>query len=125
MNFVPNRLITENVLVAFEIHHFINTKAISNKNFMTLKLDVNKAYYRVEWDFLRQILLRLGIHSCFTYLIMLYVSTVSYTYLLNGVQFGNLRPERDLCQGDPLSIPIYFCGRSLHCTHITSRKCRD
>lgn len=46
--FVPNRLITNNVLVAFEINHFINTNSRSKTDHMTLKLDVSKAYDRVE-----------------------------------------------------------------------------
>lgn len=51
---------------------------------MTLKLDASKAY---EWKFLRFILLRLGLPHEFVGLIMLSVSSVSYSYLLNGFQF--------------------------------------
>lgn len=94
--FVSNRLITDNVVVAFEINHYIRTKARSKKDFMTLKLDISKAYDRVEWDFLRSILLRLGLPLAFVELIMLYVSSVTYAYLLNGFQFGHLVPERGL-----------------------------
>lgn len=46
--FVPNRSITDNVLVAFELNHFMNTKHRSKTDFMTLKLDVSNAYDRVE-----------------------------------------------------------------------------
>lgn len=54
---------------------------------MTLKLDASKAYDRVEQKFLRFILLRLGLPHEFVGLIMLSVSSVSYSYLLNGFQF--------------------------------------
>lgn len=42
--FVPNRLITDNVLIAFELNHFIKSKPKSKYDIMTLKLDFSKAY---------------------------------------------------------------------------------
>lgn len=39
--FAPNHLITDNVLIAFELNHFINSKPKSKDDFMTLKLDVS------------------------------------------------------------------------------------
>ncbi|KAL0436253.1 UNVERIFIED_CONTAM: putative ribonuclease H protein [Sesamum radiatum] len=53
--FVPGRLITDKFLLAFELNHFLNTKSKGRQGYMALKLDVSKAYDKVEWTFLEQL----------------------------------------------------------------------
>ncbi|KAL0454592.1 UNVERIFIED_CONTAM: hypothetical protein Slati_0798400 [Sesamum latifolium] len=50
--FVPGRLITDNILLAFELNHFLNSKTKGGQSYMALKLDVSKAYDKVKWAFL-------------------------------------------------------------------------
>ena len=50
--FVPDRIITANVLVAYEINHFIKKSNNKGKKYLSLKLDMSKTYDRVEWCFL-------------------------------------------------------------------------
>jgi hypothetical protein len=46
--FIPGRLITENVLVAFETLHTMDTRLKGKERFMALELDMSKAYDRLE-----------------------------------------------------------------------------
>ncbi|KAK6120464.1 hypothetical protein DH2020_045801 [Rehmannia glutinosa] len=48
----PGRLITDNILVASETHHFMKKKTSGQLGLMSIKLDMSKAFDRVEWNFL-------------------------------------------------------------------------
>ena len=50
--FFPDKLITDNALVAFELFHTFKNKRRGSKGSYALKLDMTKAYDRVEWHFL-------------------------------------------------------------------------
>ena len=55
-----DRLITDNVLVAFETMHHINQKKSGKVGEMALKLDMSKAYDSGEWVYLDKIMEKLG-----------------------------------------------------------------
>ncbi|XP_024196455.1 uncharacterized protein LOC112199713 [Rosa chinensis] len=74
--FVPGRLITDNILVANEIAHFVHNKRDGNEGCMALKLDFSKAYNQMEWLFLRKVMIRLGFAQKWIELVMQCVSTV-------------------------------------------------
>lgn len=61
--FVPGRLITDNVLVAYEMSQFISNKRNGQEGFMAIKLDVSRAYDRVGWNFLEAMLIKLDFHN--------------------------------------------------------------
>lgn len=68
--FVPGRLITDNVLVAYECFHAIKKKIHDSNGFCAVKLDMMKAYDRVERGFLKQMMLKLGFHPLWVEMIM-------------------------------------------------------
>ena len=46
--FIANRLIIDNILIAFESLHYMKTQSSGREGFMALQLDMSKAYDRVE-----------------------------------------------------------------------------
>uniref|UniRef100_A0A453D5J8 Reverse transcriptase domain-containing protein n=1 Tax=Aegilops tauschii subsp. strangulata TaxID=200361 RepID=A0A453D5J8_AEGTS len=82
--FVPGRLITDNVLIAYELSHFLLGRKKGKEDFAAVKADMSKAYDRVEWSFLEAMLGKLGFKQCWVDLIMKCVSSVKYQINVNG-----------------------------------------
>jgi hypothetical protein len=61
--FIPGRMITNNALIAFECLHAIQCGNNRSKKFGAYKLDLTKAYDRVDWKYLEGVLRQLGFQS--------------------------------------------------------------
>ena len=77
--FGPSRLITNNMLVAFETMHCIDQMKKRKEALMAIKLDMSKAYNRVEWVYLEAMMRKMGFHERWIHLIMMCVTTVVMT----------------------------------------------
>jgi len=71
------------------------------------KLDLEKAYDHVNWDFLIYMLQRCGFGERWREWIKFCFSTVKFFILVNGVPFGFFQSSRGIRQSDPLS-PLLF-----------------
>ncbi|XP_060210735.1 uncharacterized protein LOC132637698 [Lycium barbarum] len=80
--FVPGRVITDNIILSHELVKGYGRKGVSPRCMM--KLDMQKAYDSIEWDFLEQILDSLAFPRVFVKWIMQCVKIVSYSILING-----------------------------------------
>lgn len=74
---------------------------------MAVKVDSSKAYDIVEWSFLLTIIEKLGFGQQWISLVMQFVSSISYSSLVNEKPGEVLYPTRGLRQADPLSPYIF------------------
>lgn len=113
--FVPGRAITDNIIFLAKMMHYLKRKRQGKHGVAALKIDMSKAYDKVQWGFLQEMMLKLGFDAKWVQLIMLCVTTVRYSVHQEDREVGPIMPSRGLRQGDPLSPYLFiFVHRGPH-----------
>ncbi|XP_078151441.1 uncharacterized protein LOC144546765 [Carex rostrata] len=110
--FVPGREISENVILLREVLHSFRSNSYKGEDFC-LKLDLSKAFDRMNWDYMRDVLLLYGWPALFTNWVMTCVRSAEYYVILNGHGDGFFRPEAGLRQGCALSPYLFILGMDI------------
>ena len=104
--FVPGKKDLDNMIIVQELVHSFSLKR-GNSSFMAIKIDLEKAYDRLEWQFIRDMLIFFKILEDLAKLIMSCITTSSISVLLNGGKLEHFLPSHGIRQGDPLSPYIF------------------
>ncbi|KAK2639293.1 hypothetical protein Ddye_027088 [Dipteronia dyeriana] len=104
--FVKGRSIFENVTLTQEMTKMLHTKV--RRGNVILKIDMSKAYDRVEWKFVDQTLHAFGFPDFFCKMIHNCITTPWFSVMMHGTFKGFFKSKRGLRYGDPISLYLFI-----------------
>lgn len=104
--FVPGWKGVDNAIIVQELIHSIS-RSKGKEGFMAIKIDLEKAYDKLEWGFIRERLVSVNLPMDMVALIMSCISIVLTSVLFNGGMSEPIQPSRGIRQGGPL-LPYIF-----------------
>ena len=121
--FISGRRSVDNAIMVQELIHTISNKK-GRGGYMVIKVDLEKAYEKIEWSFITEVLINANFPHNLVNLIISCVSSVSTSILFNGGSVEPIFPSRGIRQGDPLSPYLFIlCMEVLR--HLIEDKCNE
>jgi len=102
--FIGGRNILDGVAIANEV---IDDAKKNNKPCLLFKVDFEKAYDSVSWDFLLYMMNRIGFHEKWLGWMRRWLNSTHISILVNGSPTEEFKPSKGLRQGDPMA-PFLF-----------------
>ena len=121
--FLEGRRGSDNIIIAQELIYSLRNRR-GRDGYMVVKIDLEKAYDRLEWSFIRMVLTHFGFPDNIINLILSCVSTTSTSLLFNGSKLQPFCPSRGIRQGDPISPYLFLLCMEFLGAQI-SRMCEE
>ncbi|KAL6188100.1 hypothetical protein ACLB2K_039494 [Fragaria x ananassa] len=104
--FLKGRTIVDPIIMTSECINLLDRECKAGN--ITIKFDVRKAFYTLDWGFLLRVLEAFGFSNLFQDFIKAILGFAHLSILINGATEGFFTCSRGVRQGDPLSS-ILFC----------------
>lgn len=106
-SFFSGRQITDNIIIYQEALKVMRNKKC-RKGIMALKIDLEKAYDRLSWEFIRDTFYEVGFNEIWIMNIMACITSTRMAILWEGDKLEWFNPSRGIRQGDSISPFIYL-----------------
>ena len=95
-------------MIAFESFHKLNRLNNPKHGWVVIKINIEKAYERLEWNFIREALINMDIPTDFISSITTCITITNFNVLINRNPTGNINPTRGIRPWDPLSPYLFI-----------------
>ena len=116
--FVHDRMIHENIALTQELVQSLDQGNLGGN--VILNLDMEKAYDRLDWGFLHEVLRKFEFSENWLHLIKQCVEENSFSVLVDGVSTPFFKSSRGLRQGDPISPSLFVLAEEVLSRGISS-----